>query len=226
MAVEIEAKFRVGDPEAVRRALATADGQWQGACFEVNTILDAPDRRLRKAGCGLRVRMLQPTPPAAAAGSAGGAAASERRAAGRASCGDAWPGGYSDANAGVLTFKGPREASGDDLKVRAEFETTVGDVGATLAVLAQLGFEPVVIYEKRRSTWRVARCSVTLDELPQLGWFVEIEGPTAADVADVRARLGLTTAPVVRETYVEMTANHGSETVDPRTGSAVRRLVF
>ncbi len=203
MPVEIEAKFRVADAEQFRRAIAAAGGQSQGVQLEVNTLLDAPDRRLRQAGCGLRVRLLKPWPAAGVSEEASSA-----------------------ADAGVLTFKGPRQPSGEDVKIRAEYETAVSDAAATLAILRQLGFEPVIVYEKRRATWVVDACNVTLDELPGLGWFVEIEGPTPDAVAAVRGRLGLAEVPGVRETYVELAARHGQACVDPRSGAEVRRLVF
>jgi adenylate cyclase, class 2 len=108
----------------------------------------------------------------------------------------------------LLTFKGPRQEG--ELKVREELETAVAD-GATLAaILDRLGLHDVIRYEKRRETWAVGVCHVVLDELPQLGRFVEIEGPDAAAVAAVRAQLALSAAPVVPETYVELAARHGT----------------
>jgi len=45
--------------------------------------------------------------------------------------------------------------------------------------------------EKRRSSYRLGRCLVELDELPLGGFFVEIEGPgkTAIDAAARKLRL-------------------------------------
>ncbi len=56
--IEIEAKLRVDDLEAVRLALTSSGGQFVGRYIEHNHILDRSDGDLREAGCGLRVRAM------------------------------------------------------------------------------------------------------------------------------------------------------------------------
>jgi len=63
-------------------------------------------------------------------------------------------------------------------------------------------------YEKRRTTWQVGPCEVTLDEVPHLGWFVEVEGPTEADVRQGLAEIGLADAPTVDRDYVTLLVEH------------------
>ena len=177
MTKEIEAKFRLSDPVLLRERLRTLDAVWSGRVFETNRIFDTPDRRLRNADCGLRVRQ--------------------------------WRSLDTDGRAGsTLTFKGPREAG--DLKSREEIETPVTDGAATVTILQRVGFEVVVIYEKRRETWRLGECEVTIDELPRLGWYAEIEGPDPAGVQSARTELGLADTPLVHESYVHLTATHGA----------------
>jgi adenylate cyclase class 2 len=118
-----------------------------------------------------------------------------------------------------LTFKGPRAAG--PLKDREEIESDVGDAAAFREILQRLGFQPVVIYEKRRAGYAVADCTIEVDELPRLGWFVEIEGPTEAAIRASQARLGLTDAPVEEATYVALAAREGQ----PEAGG-VRALRF
>ena len=76
-------------------------------------------------------------------------------------------------------------------------------------ILQRLGFQEVILYEKQRASWELGDCEVLLDELPRLGWFVEIEGPELASIEHARQLLGLQTAPAVPETYVELAAAHG-----------------
>lgn len=57
--LEIEAKFRVDDHEAVQRRLQELSARYIGKYVENNHILDRPDGFLRHAGCGLRVRMME-----------------------------------------------------------------------------------------------------------------------------------------------------------------------
>jgi len=118
----------------------------------------------------------------------------------------------------TLTFKGPRDPGA--VKSREEFETPVADAQTLADILQRLGFREVIRYEKRRETWRLDDCAVCLDELPRLGWYVEIEGPGTEAVEAARSQLNLTDRPPLRETYVELAADHGD--VDP-TG---RRLLL
>ena len=107
----------------------------------------------------------------------------------------------------TLTFKGPREPG--PVKSRAELETPVADAQTLADILQRLGFREVIRYEKRRETWRLGDCEVCLDELPRLGWYVEIEGPRTEAVETARRQLNLTDRPPLRETYVELAADHG-----------------
>lgn len=56
MAIEIEMKLRVASHEPVRERLRARGGEFVALMLETNRIFDRPDRSLRRAGCGLRVR--------------------------------------------------------------------------------------------------------------------------------------------------------------------------
>ncbi len=107
----------------------------------------------------------------------------------------------------TLTYKGPRD--GGVPKTRAEVETGVADSAALRTILGSLGYQEVVAYEKQREVWRWGGCVVMLDQLPRLGWWLEIEGPDGATIERTRAALGLDAAAPARETYVELAAAHG-----------------
>ena len=89
-----------------------------------------------------------------------------------------------------------------------ELETQVADAQSLAAILEGLGLQPVIAYEKRRETWLLADCKVELDELPQLGWFVEIEGELESQIRWACNELGLSGA-TVRETYPALVAHNG-----------------
>ena len=57
MATELELKVCVDSHEPVRERLKALGGQYVGTVVERNVMLDRPDGVLRKAGCGLRVRL-------------------------------------------------------------------------------------------------------------------------------------------------------------------------
>src|SRR5262249_5435065 len=139
------------------------------AVFEVNRMFDDASQSLLARGCGLRVREIRPV-----------------EAPRDDSQPDAKPG------SGILTFKGPEQPAA--VKTREELETEVEDAVELTKILSRLGFQERVRYEKRRETWSLAGCEVAIDELPRLGWYVEIEGPDARSVEAVRARLELDAA--------------------------------
>ncbi len=101
-----------------------------------------------------------------------------------------------------LTFKGRQADS--DLKRRIEHETEVADAAALVAVLEAIGLEESFRYEKRRTTWKVGPCEVTLDEVPHLGWFSEIEGPDEASVRETLRALGLEDLPRFTKSYIAL----------------------
>jgi adenylate cyclase class 2 len=193
MSIEIEVKIRLERPEPLRERLRQLGTPAGPPVLEINRIFDTADRRLLNADCGLRVREALPLPASPGAGSA--------------------------VRPARLTFKGPRQAG--NLKVREELETDVQNAAALIAILAQLDLREVVVFEKRRETWQVGPCIVTLDELPRLGWWTEIEGLHVRAVTDVQGRLGLADAAPVQESYVTMAATHGDE--DAHGG---QRLLF
>ena len=104
----------------------------------------------------------------------------------------------------VVTSKGP--AGRGTLKHRDELEFTVSDADAATLLFERLGYAPNVSFEKRRESWQLDECHVELDELPQLGKFVEIEGPGEDVILRVRDKLGLGQRPLVQKSYIAMVA--------------------
>ncbi|MBA7707288.1 hypothetical protein ES703_116158 [subsurface metagenome] len=99
----------------------------------------------------------------------------------------------------LLTYKGAKEKN--EFKKRREIEIEVGDDDSAEKLLSALGYEKVLVFEKKRRIWRLGDCEVSLDELPLLGDFVEIEGPDEEGIADVQRNLGLANLPHIGESY-------------------------
>ena len=116
--------------------------------------------------------------------------------------------------AAFLTYKGPRETSG--LKQREELEVRIDDAATARAILESLGYRAVIGFEKRRETWLLGGCHVELDELPHLGAFVEVEGPSDAAIHAVQDQLGLAGEAPVPETYIALLARYCEEHGLPR----------
>lgn len=102
-----------------------------------------------------------------------------------------------------LTYKGAKEKS--DFKKRQEIEIEIIDAESTQKLLSALGYETVLVVEKKRRLWRLGRCEVALDQLPLLGDFVEIEGPNNEEIADVQQSLGLADLPHIEKSYAQLT---------------------
>ncbi|HLZ94987.1 MAG TPA: class IV adenylate cyclase [Candidatus Dormibacteraeota bacterium] len=99
---------------------------------------------------------------------------------------------------GMLTAKGAAKFFAG-VKVREETEIEVNNAHATLDLLAQLGFQVLVIYRKHRAVWVAGNVNVTLDRL-DFGHFVEVEGPLET-IPDIARELGLDPANAVKDSY-------------------------
>jgi predicted adenylyl cyclase CyaB len=101
-----------------------------------------------------------------------------------------------------LTYKGAQEKS--NLKKRQEIEFEFKDADSANKLLLALGYRQVLISEKKRRLWQFDNCEVSLDSLPLLGDFVEIEGPDEEKITQVKKILGLTDLPNISKSYATM----------------------
>jgi adenylate cyclase class 2 len=99
----------------------------------------------------------------------------------------------------ILTYKGAKEK--DQFKKRQEIEIEIKDPDSTEKMLIALGYNRVLVVEKKRRTWRYRNCVVALDEVPLLGEFVEIEGPDDEKISDVQNELALANLWHIPESY-------------------------
>jgi adenylate cyclase class 2 len=190
---EIEIKLRVKDLPALLRRLRRLGAHSRGRVFEQNTLYDTPDSSLRRLGRLLRVRTETPS-------------SARLVRAGR--------------HGGVLTSKVPVPLSRPPrYKVKFESELSVQSPRRWPKNLHSLGFHPSFRYEKYRSTFRLPRLTLDLDETP-VGVFLELEGnPKAIDRA-ARA-LGFSRREYFRGTYWDLYAADCR-----RRGRAVKDMIF
>ena len=71
-----------------------------------------------------------------------------------------------------------------------EVSIDVGDFNATCVFLEATGFHEKAYQETKREAWRLGDADVTIDTWPWVPSFVEIEGPSEANVKDAAAQLG------------------------------------
>jgi adenylate cyclase class 2 len=101
-----------------------------------------------------------------------------------------------------ITFKSAKQKS--EFKKRREVETEVKDGQSAENLLLLLGYNKMLVFEKKRHLWRCGDCEIALDELPLLGCFVEIEGPDSKKIADVQSNLELSDLPHISESYASL----------------------
>jgi adenylate cyclase class 2 len=104
----------------------------------------------------------------------------------------------------VLTYKGPLQQ--DTFKKRVEIEVPIGDGEALGQVLDALGYRQVIVVDKTRRVWKQGGCLVGLDDVVELGTFVEIEGPDDQAIAAVQKALGLDRLSHIPKSYAHMLA--------------------
>lgn len=99
-----------------------------------------------------------------------------------------------------FTFKGPSEERSDGVLSRKEIEFNVESFDAAKEFLEELGFSPIVFYEKYRTTYELNDVHIMLDELPY-GTFVEIESDNIDALQKTAELLDLNWSMIVKAGY-------------------------
>lgn len=109
-----------------------------------------------------------------------------------------------------LTFKAKKRQDGDELdKTRDEFTVAIGD-GALDEILVSLGFVPGLRYLKESAIFSFRGVTVSVDRVPDVGWFCEVEADDlTSDLGAIAGELGLTAAQFEPRGYPSMAAEAG-----------------
>ena len=102
----------------------------------------------------------------------------------------------------LISFKGPRQDG--KFKSRTEYETGISNIEMTENIFESLGYYKTIVVEKKRDMWQLDACEVCLDTLPELGSFVEVEGPDENVISRVLKKLNLHNEPHITESYAAM----------------------
>lgn len=119
---------------------------------------------------------------------------------------------------GILTVK--RRIDGGLYKTREEIESMVDSTEDLLRQLELIGFQIKWIYEKFRSTWLWRDCVLALDECPEIGSFIEIEGQPER-IGETARLLGLDPDSHLDENYLTLWRRHLQE-----RGEKPRHMTF
>ncbi len=156
---EVELKIEA-DHDSVQNHLESADAQRLGEAEQTDTYFDAPDRSFADTDEALRLR--------------------------RETTGVIEADNKSPIDTVQITYKGP--LVDEESKTREEFETTVGDEEEASKILEGLGYTPAATVHKSRLRYRLDGYLVTLDDVSEVGQYVEVEQEAPEDrVSEVKA---------------------------------------
>ncbi len=111
----------------------------------------------------------------------------------------------------VLTYKGPRIKS--EGKTREEISIEIDNMENCIKILEKLGFRKVIEIVKHRQVFEKENLTITLDQVEELGNFVEIECVTNSeqlvehcirDIKNFAKEIGLEDSMIVDKTYLEL----------------------
>jgi predicted adenylyl cyclase CyaB len=102
----------------------------------------------------------------------------------------------------TLTFKGPISTE-SKLKHREEIECRVDDASLLQRIIEEVGFQLRTQYSKYRTVFEKDELWVSLDET-EAGNYIEVEGPSDAEVIALGEKLGYSEKDFVRQTYAEL----------------------
>jgi len=94
-----------------------------------------------------------------------------------------------EGNKSTLTFK--QFDAMTSIGGAKEIETMVGSFDEAIKIQQALGLVIKSVQESKRETWVLEDVEIVLDEWPWLEPYIEIEGPTEAEVKRTAMRLGL-----------------------------------
>jgi len=119
----------------------------------------------------------------------------------------------SDGTKGLaeITYKGPKVDR--TTKTRLEYTSEVNDIDATLSILEHTGFTHVAKITKHRVFYVVDDITISVDEVEQVGLYIEFEllAESNSDLERSRERifelinqLGLDSSNTIRASYLEL----------------------
>ena len=183
---EVEVKIPIKDIERLRVALLDIGAKKLNTETQVDAYYDHPCRSFQKTDEAVRIRSRQPHPDVHS---------------------------FTDPSMPLkeMTYKGPKV---DPLsKTRVELSVGLDDDKTTGLILKQLGFKAVAEITKKRSFYSIREITVSIDDVIDVGLFLELERvvedeneikDAREDLFIVIKELGLDPAKSIRTSYLEM----------------------
>lgn len=107
-------------------------------------------------------------------------------------------------NKGLFTIKNPVQNRASRIyKIRNELEVGIDDVKTFSDILQGLGFIPRFKKEKIRKTYKWKGAKISIDKLPYIGSYVEIEA-SKKRIEEVASLLGLDIKKAISDAYMNL----------------------
>jgi len=106
----------------------------------------------------------------------------------------------------TVTFK-DRRNPGCKYKNRREVEIEVPDFGKAVQLFHDIGLRDFWRYEKERETWILDGVEIVIDRLPEIGYYMEIEG-TDKQIENTARKLNLNLKEGITMTYHSIWEDH------------------
>ncbi|MFX1367565.1 MAG: class IV adenylate cyclase [Promethearchaeota archaeon] len=184
---EVEVKIPLESSESLHASLLDIGGRKLNTETQIDAYYDHPSRKFQDTDEAVRVRRRQPHPD--------------------------FPGltpSHDDPQY-EMTYKGPRV---DPLsKTRVELSVGVDDTASMESILEHLSFKKVAELVKTRSFYDVSGITVSIDDVVDVGLFLELERvvydeaeiePAREYIFEVVRKLGLDPSKAVRTSYLEL----------------------
>ncbi len=184
--IEVEVKIPIENRKSVEEALRRIGAQRLNSETQVDAYFDHPARAFQETDEALRLRSRHPD------------------VAGKEPD-NTFPPPYE------LTYKGPKLESRS--KSRVELSVHISNIDSARSILESLGFKHVATISKRRVFYTVDSITVSVDDVDDVGLFLELErvvtskrdmNPALNMIFNLIERLGLDSNSSIRTSYLEL----------------------
>lgn len=103
-----------------------------------------------------------------------------------------------------VALKSPRVFITDEIQKRIELEFEITDINKMREKIAEQGLKASAIIDKHRLSFNLFNCNILIDELPFIGWFLEIEGNDSNSINEAIERLNISNKIVMKNHYGEI----------------------
>jgi adenylate cyclase, class 2 len=107
-------------------------------------------------------------------------------------------------NIGYVALKSPRVFIADTIQKRIELEFEVQEFKKIQDKIIDQGLKKIAIIDKKRIDFEISKAHIAIDELPFIGWFIEIEGENIQGIEDIIHSYGLGMLERIKLNYGEL----------------------